>query len=534
MTYVSGSASRVVLSVFVFFFLGTSVASAQFIVDSLGDDGDMTPGDGVCDINEAPPELSDCTLRAAVEEANAFAGAQTISFGLSGIIALVNGVITITDDLTISGQGPQETIIRQDTADSGIFWAGTGPDAPDFMNFENMTLREAQQSAIASGATTGVTIEDCEFHENQATIGTGGAFSTSGVAEINRSLFFMNFGADGGAIQMITGMADVTIRNSEFISNTSNGPGGAIEMDVGSGRLVIHDSRFHDNESTGAIGGAISANGNVEILRSTFTNNLAGVGSGDDGGAIYYLQSTPGGFLFDMQQSVVANNFAGDAGGGIFVLSGDDVSILRSAFISNEALVDGGGIALGNTGGTHEIANSTIAGNTAPIGGGLDLAGIIEMTHLTVYINNGGGIENGTFGTTLSNSVVAKTASMGSGPDCDGTVLTVTDPNMDSDGSCGVSITAADPGLGGLTPALVHPLLPGSPGLDTADGVVCAAPPVLGIDQLGTSRPVGPECDLGAREGAGPFIKDGFENRFSFNAGSSGDITRIPIRTKKE
>ena len=534
MNLVAGSIPRCVVSTLGILILSTSVAFAQFIVDGLEDDSDMTPGDGVCDINEAPPELGDCTLRAAVEEANALGGDQSVSFAISGVVALVNGVISITDDITIAGLSPQGTVIRQDSPAAGIFLIATGVDAPKSAVFENMTLREAELSAISSGPDTEVRIEDCHFVENQVTGGTGGAFSTAGVAEIDRSFFFMNSAIDAGAIQLISSTADVTIRNSEFIANTSTGPGGAIEMDAGSGTLVVQDSRFDNNQSTGASGGAISGNGTMEILRSTFNGNIAGVGAGDDGGAISYLQGTPGAFRFDMQESVVANGFAGDQGGGIFVLSGNDVLILRSAFIANEAGISGGGINIGQIGGTQQIANSTIAANIAPLGGGLNTSGTIEMGHLTVYINEGGGIQQAAFGATLSNSIVARAAGAGSGPDCDGAALIANEPNMDSDGSCGVSITAPDPGLGALTPVLAYSLLEGSPGLDSADSGVCLSPPVSGIDQLGTTRPIGPECDLGAREGAGSFIKDGFENRFGPEIESSSDITRIPIRTKKE
>ena len=41
-----------------------------FIVDYIGDEADKTPGNGVCQITTA----DQCTLRAAIEEANASAG----------------------------------------------------------------------------------------------------------------------------------------------------------------------------------------------------------------------------------------------------------------------------------------------------------------------------------------------------------------------------------------------------------------------------------------------------------------------------
>lgn len=55
-----------------------SVAAA-FAVDSVGDQSDSNPGDGTCATSGGS-----CTLRAALEEANATAGPHTIDFAIAG------------------------------------------------------------------------------------------------------------------------------------------------------------------------------------------------------------------------------------------------------------------------------------------------------------------------------------------------------------------------------------------------------------------------------------------------------------------
>src|SRR3990172_13077563 len=52
--------------------------AATFVVDSTGDAADSVPGNGVC---RAAGNV--CTLRAAIEEANALAGADTINFSIA-------------------------------------------------------------------------------------------------------------------------------------------------------------------------------------------------------------------------------------------------------------------------------------------------------------------------------------------------------------------------------------------------------------------------------------------------------------------
>jgi hypothetical protein len=62
----------------------------------------------------------------------------------------------------------------------------------------------------------------------------------------------------------------------------------------------------------------------------------------------------------------------------------------------------------------------------------------------------------------------------------------------------------ADPLLGPLQdnggPTFTMALMGGSPAIDAGDDAVCAAPPVLGVDQRGQPRPGGPHCDIGAFE----------------------------------
>ena len=89
------------------------------------------------------------------------------------------------------------------------------------------------------------------------------------------------------------------------------------------------------------------------------------------------------------------------------------------------------------------------------------------------------------------------------GTDCVGPVNAAGTPNLDTDGSCGSTITA-DPMLdmlannGGQTATLA--LLDGSPAIDAGDNATCAAASVNGVDQRGAIRPAGAACDLGAYE----------------------------------
>ena len=71
-------------------------------VNSTDDGADANPGDGIC-----ADASCNCTLRAAIEEANALAGHDTICFNIPGAgphtIQVLTGLPNITDQVTIDG-----------------------------------------------------------------------------------------------------------------------------------------------------------------------------------------------------------------------------------------------------------------------------------------------------------------------------------------------------------------------------------------------------------------------------------------------
>src|SRR5690242_3922614 len=85
--------------------VSATAQAATFIVNSSGDAADAIPGNGVC-----ADSAGRCTLRAAVEEANARPGADVVTLP-AGSYALTAGQIGITDTLTLSGSGAGESII---------------------------------------------------------------------------------------------------------------------------------------------------------------------------------------------------------------------------------------------------------------------------------------------------------------------------------------------------------------------------------------------------------------------------------------
>ena len=92
-----------------------SAWGAAFVVNDLADAVDVAPGNGAC-----ATARGTCTLRAAVQETNALAGAdqialavgvQELTIGGAGEDAGATGDLDITDDLTIAGANSYLSVI---------------------------------------------------------------------------------------------------------------------------------------------------------------------------------------------------------------------------------------------------------------------------------------------------------------------------------------------------------------------------------------------------------------------------------------
>ena len=137
------------------------------------------------------------------------------------------------------------------------------------------------------------------------------------------------------------------------------------------------------------------------MINSTVSGNLADF---EGGGINNYFGTT-----LTLTNSTVGNNSAKD-GGGIRNL--DTLILINSTVSNNTAISTGGGIR--NTGAASlSVTNSSLSGNTAVVGGGIQNIGQVELVNTIVANNPSGG-------------------------DCDGSITSL-GHNLGSDNTCNLT-----------------------------------------------------------------------------------------------
>ena len=540
------AAITLLVSLFIIFVtcqLPATHAAVTFTVNSLLDTPDAAPGNGTCaDSNGV------CTLRAAIQEANSFAGDDTINIVTNGTINLTSALPILSSNITINGPGSSLLTVRRDTGGNYRIFQMSGTSSMSGLTITNGRTPDAVTEDVAPFGggiwQTGgsLTLRDVVITGN--TTGNGGPvrFNSPNLG---------GFGGFGGGIYA-TGTLTMT---DCVISNNTTGKGGTSNQFGGSGgrgagiyfgpgtlsmtnvlitgNLTGGGGEPHSGQSGGG-GGMWTGNDsvlnqptNVILNKVTVTNNNTATapttGDSGEGGGINVSQGT-----MTMTDSRVTNNHTGDAperssgrGGGIF---NSGTLTIRNSLISDNSTGNnsfgsnnnGGGIASFSS---LTLINTTVSGNstgteTGGIGGGVFVFNSATLINCTVTGNiTPGDHANGVggFGSviTLANTIVAGNGDSPNDKDLENTLFS--EPTFvslghnligNADGvsafngvgdQIGTTAAPLNPHLGpladngGLTQT--HALLSNSTALDTGSNDLAKDPTnPLETDQRGAGR----------------------------------------------
>jgi hypothetical protein len=304
---------------------GCAPAGGPFVVNNSGDGGDSSPGDGFCRTGSS---LIDCTLRAAIEESNALAGTQTITFNLPAgdeTIYVHTKLPHITDNVVIDGT----TQPGYDGVSPAVHLDGSG----------------------------------IVFHVEP---NANGLFIDRYIAATVKAIQIRHFPRDG-----IDSVGQLTLDHLEIIANNNFG----IDSNILGGEITasINDTTISENGASGMY----SNNTHLSLTRVAVTKNKGGLNI--DAGSL------------NLTQCVIADNTNDTMPGGIFFAFGDHLTIADSVIQRNTVTGAGpfaGGIVIWDT--TAFLYHTTISENTGPTSGGIYIgSGTVHLIGSTLTKNRG-------------------------------------------------------------------------------------------------------------------------------------------------
>ncbi len=175
------------------------ICPSVFTVNDLGDTADATPGNAIC-----ADSSGKCTLRAAVQEANAIVACSplTINFSVTGTINLATGLPNLNHpNLTITGPGANQLTVQRSTTmgtpDFSVFVVNSGK----VVNLSGLKVTNGRASFTGGAVFNNggnVTIDACEFSANASTRDGGALTNQNGMLNVSNSTISNNVAATYG------------------------------------------------------------------------------------------------------------------------------------------------------------------------------------------------------------------------------------------------------------------------------------------------------------------------------------------------
>jgi CSLREA domain-containing protein len=398
---------------------GPVAAATTFVVNKIGDAVDLNPGNGICDSSTKTGKQ--CTLRAAIQEANALAGKDTINFNIrsvSKVIAPATPLPPITQAVTINGYSQSgasaNTKAVGNDAQLKIILDGVnaGSDADglvisaansvikglDIQRFGNDGILLDGSDNRVQGNFIGTNVDASAAAANRIGIEVKGPNNQiGGTAPAARNVISGN--SDDGVL-VITGGATGTHIQGSYIGTNRTGTS-ALGNSNGV-RLVLGGSNLIGGETAGA-GNVISGNASDGILSNAIS-----------------ISSSSGNVI---QGNRIGTNAAGDAalpngrgisGGGDNTTIGGLTTAARNVISGNDHegidLCCGSGTVIqGNYIGRNAAGNADIGNSTdgvVVLTGGTTVGGDVGAAANLVSGNVGNGVRLIAGGNVVKGNVI--------------------------------------------------------------------------------------------------------------------------------
>jgi CSLREA domain-containing protein len=378
---------------------------ATFVVNLTTDEADADPGDGVCDVDPGTAGHQ-CTLRAAIEQANSSPGTDEITFSGVSLVGPLNPLPLISEPVSIHSGTPGQRVELSGSSlvlpSYGLQFTGGSSTITDLVingfdiapggcgiglevNGNNVIDNTFIGTDFTGSEPLSNRIGICIFNSPDNEIlssvisgNIGAGIDLSGATSARTQIHNSFVGTDITGTQALgNGLTGIDTGNDAEISNTVISANGGLGLLIANGTSVQNCRIGTDTTGTLALGNAaagISIAGSANtIATSVISANLSGV-------QISGPNST----------NVLLNNVIGTQAGGAGSLGNADDGI----FIGNSS--------------DNEITSNTIAHNAVQSGAGIRILGDPSIDNRismnVIHSNNALGIDLNGDGVTANDT----------------------------------------------------------------------------------------------------------------------------------
>ena len=254
---------------------------------------------------------------------------QTIE--LVGSRIKVDTQLSISHDIILEGQGAGTTVLDANGNGRILYIDDGSATNKIYVRVSGISFTGGITDATHSGGAIwnkeNLLLKDTSLYNNATLVSGGAIFNDGGFITLDRSELYSNTAAAGvgGAVYNLNG--GMLIKDSTVRGNTALN-GGGIYSSGSSAALTVSNSLFSYNTATAAasLGGAIYAEGKVEMDNSTLAYNTA-----DSGSAIYMA----GNGYWKYTNITVAYNT--DVTGYAFQANSGNLFLINTLIINNTA-----------------------------------------------------------------------------------------------------------------------------------------------------------------------------------------------------
>ena len=214
------------------------------------------------------------SLRQAITDANAAAGADTITFTVTGTINLASALPAIAQDVTITGPGATAMTVRRNTGGNyRIFQV----NAATTVTISGLTITNGNEAFGGGISNSGnLTVTQCAVTANTASGNGGGIANVGGTLTVNQSTISGNTAFDGGGLHSQS-PGTVTLTNCTISGNMATTfTGGITILGFGGNATTATLTNCTVASNTGVTEGGIATvdNDNLTATTTTLKNNI--------------------------------------------------------------------------------------------------------------------------------------------------------------------------------------------------------------------------------------------------------------------